>query len=74
MNISLPDSLKIFVDERVSDGDYSTSSEYLRELIRKDQDRLKLRNMILEGAASELDPKPLDKDYFDAMRKRAKRK
>lgn len=73
MNISLPDSLKNFVDERVSDGDYSTSSEYLRELIRKDQDRLKLRTLILEGAASELNPKPLGKDYFDVLRKRSKR-
>ncbi len=40
MNISLPDTLKSFVDEQVSQRGYGTSSEYVRELIRKDQDRL----------------------------------
>lgn len=37
MNISLPESLKAFVDDQVSQRGYGTSSEYLRELIRKDQ-------------------------------------
>ena len=40
MNISLPDSLKDFVDEQVAQRGYGTSSEYVRELIRKDADRL----------------------------------
>jgi len=52
MNISLPDSLKTFVDEQVSQGGYGTSSEYVRELIRKDRDRLQLRGLLLAGAAS----------------------
>jgi antitoxin ParD1/3/4 len=52
MNISLPDSLKAFVDEQVSQRGYGTSSEYVRELIRRDQDRLQLRNLLLAGASS----------------------
>jgi antitoxin ParD1/3/4 len=52
MNISLPDSLKTFVDEQVSQRGYGTSSEYVRELIRKDQERQHLRGLLLEGAAS----------------------
>jgi len=52
MNISLPDSLKNFVDDQVSQRGYGTSSEYVRELIRKDQDRLQLRGLLLAGAAS----------------------
>jgi antitoxin ParD1/3/4 len=52
MNISLPEPLKNFVDERVASAGYGTSSEYLRELIRRDQDRLLLRNMLIEGATS----------------------
>jgi antitoxin ParD1/3/4 len=51
MNISLPESLKAFIDEQVSRGGYGTSSEYVRELIRKDRDRLLLRGLLLEGAA-----------------------
>lgn len=38
MNISLPSALRVFVDEQVARGGYSTSSEYVRELIRRDLD------------------------------------
>ena len=54
MNISLPDSLRSFVDKQVSERGYGTSSEYVRELIRRDQDRQHLRELLLEGAASSL--------------------
>jgi Arc/MetJ-type ribon-helix-helix transcriptional regulator len=37
--MSLPDDLKSFVDQQVGERGYGTSSEYVRELIRKDQDR-----------------------------------
>ena len=73
MNISLPDTLKSFVDKQVSQGGYGTSSEYVRELIRKDQDRLRLRNLLLTGAESELGPSPFTPDYFDSLRLRASR-
>ena len=36
MNVSLPEALKDFVEDQVSVRGYSTSSEYVRELIRKD--------------------------------------
>ncbi len=52
MNISLPEALKGFVNEQVSTRGYSTSSEYVRELIRKDLDRQRLRDRLLAGAAS----------------------
>jgi len=39
MNISLPEPLKLFVEEQVGSGGYSTASEYLRELIREAQRR-----------------------------------
>ena len=54
MNISLSEGLKAFVDERVADGGYVSSSEYIRMLIRKDQDVARLRALLLEGAASPL--------------------
>ena len=52
MNISLPDTLRSFVDEQVSQRGYGSSSEYVRELIRNDQDRLRLRGLLLAGAAT----------------------
>jgi antitoxin ParD1/3/4 len=39
MNISLPDILKDFVDTQVASGAYSSASEYIRRLIREDQER-----------------------------------
>jgi antitoxin ParD1/3/4 len=71
MNISLPDALKSFVDEQVADRGYSASSEYVRELIRRDQDRQRLRGLLLEGAASPLTT-PADDGYFDELRELAR--
>ncbi len=73
MNISLPDSLKSFVDEQVAQRGYGTSSEYVRELIRRDQDRIRLRGLLLEGAAS-APAAPADSAYFDALRDRVRRR
>jgi len=39
LNISLPESLKSFVEEQVAGGGYSTASEYVRSLIREAQER-----------------------------------
>jgi len=73
MNISLPDSLKSFVDEQVVQRGYGTSSEYVRELIRKDQDRTRLRGLLLQGAES-APGKPADEAYFDDLRNRVRRR
>ena len=73
MNISLPDALKSFVDEQVASRGYSTSSEYVRELIRKDQDRQRLRALLLDGAES-APTSPADEAYFDGLRERARRR
>jgi len=72
MNISLPDNLKHFVDQQVAARGYGTSSEYVRELIRRDKDRQHLRSLLLEGASSEA-TEPVDTDYFDGLRDRALR-
>lgn len=71
MNISLPNALKSFVDEQVSQGAYGTSSEYLRELIRKDKDRLHLRSLLLAGAAS-APAGVADVAYFQGLRQRVR--
>ena len=69
MNISLPDALKTFVDEQVTQRGYGTSSEYVRELIRKDQERQHLRGLLLEGAAS-APAGPANSTYFEGLRRR----
>lgn len=71
MNVSLPESLKSFVDEQVIVRGYGTSSEYVRDLIRKDADRQQLRGLLMEGAGSAAAP-PAGAAYFDALRKRVR--
>ena len=71
MNVSLPESLKSYVDQQVEQRGFGTSSEYIRELIRKDQDRMHLRQLLLEGAASPLEIEA-DATYFDQLRERVK--
>lgn len=70
MNISLPDALRDFVDDQVTQGGYGTSSEYVRELIRCDQERRRLRALLLEGAESSASGNA-DAEYFQALRDRA---
>lgn len=67
MNISLPDALKSFVDQRVTSAGYGTSSEYVRELIRRDKDRVQLRNILLEGAESPI-VGVADDAYFESLK------
>ncbi len=71
MNISLPEALKTFVDEQVSERGYGTSSEYVRELIRKDQDRLQLRKLLMSGATS-APGAPADAAYFEGLKDRVR--
>jgi antitoxin ParD1/3/4 len=73
MNISLPDTLKQFVDQQVTTAGYGTSSEYVRELIRHDQDRAQLRQLLLAGAQSK--PTGLaDEKYFAGLRSGIKKR
>lgn len=70
MNVSLPEELKGFVDSQVSQGKYGSTSEYVRELIRRDHDRRKLRAALLEGASSPI-ANNADAAYFASLRQRA---
>lgn len=69
MNVSLPNELKSYVDEQVGDGGYGSTSEYVRNLIRRDRDRQQLRGVLFEGASSS--PGPVaDATYFTPVRDR----
>ena len=63
MNISLSDDLKAFVDTRVKSKGYSSSSEYVRDLLRRDEERLKeerFQSLIQQGLESPLLPENFD--------------
>jgi len=67
MNISLPPTLRSFVREQAVERGYGTASAYVRELIRRDQDRQHLRGLLLEGGES---PPSVtaDEAYFESLR------
>ena len=56
MNVSLPDPMKQWVETQARTGRYSNASDYVRDLIRKDQDRAahiaRLQTLITEGLES----------------------
>ncbi|MEM9128235.1 MAG: type II toxin-antitoxin system ParD family antitoxin [Pseudomonadota bacterium] len=56
MNVSLPDPMKEWVEAQTRGGRYSNASDYVRDLIRKDQDRLDkiaaMQKLVTEGLES----------------------
>ncbi|WP_445638040.1 Putative addiction module antidote protein, CopG/Arc/MetJ family [Nostoc sp. DSM 114161] len=55
INISLPDTMRAYIEEQVAQGGYSSVSEYFRELVRQDQKQRakeRLETMLLEGLNS----------------------
>lgn len=72
MNISLPDELKQFVDQRIESEGYGTSSEYMRELIRRDRDRAQFRQYVLDGLQSPLLGR-IDARYFESLHQRVQK-
>lgn len=55
LNISLPDSMRLFIDEQIKLKGYSTASEYIRHLIRQEQEKEeqnRLESLLLEGLES----------------------
>ncbi len=53
MNVSLPDPLKAWVEDRVKSGRYANASDYVRDLIRRDQEkRDALVRALIEGEES----------------------
>lgn len=73
MNVSLPDPMKDWVEDRTKDGRFANSSDYVRHLIRRDQEReaaiAEMQAEIDKGLASGI-AEDLDFDAFLA-RKRA---
>ena len=76
MNIALPEPMKSFVQEQVAKGGYSSVSEYVRQLIRADQQekaRRALEDEVLRGLDSG-DGLTLTKSDWTAIRNEVKRR
>ena len=69
MNISLPDPMKSWVEDQARSGRYANSSDYVRDLIRRDRARLEavaeIQSAVDVGLASG-PASPLDREAFKA--------
>lgn len=67
MNVSLPESMKAWVERQAQGGRYGNASDYIRDLIRKDQERKEaiatLQAAVTEGIESGK-PEPFDASAF----------
>ena len=67
MNVSLPERMKAWVESQTESGRYGNASDYIRDLIRKDQERKEavaaLQAAITEGIESG-EPQPFDATTF----------
>jgi Arc/MetJ-type ribon-helix-helix transcriptional regulator len=77
LNIQLTDELRRYVDQRASDNDvYSTPSEYIRDLIRRDMEiqnkarEMKIASMLMEARNTPVTP--LDSDFISTEIRRLK--
>ncbi|MDG4576883.1 MAG: type II toxin-antitoxin system ParD family antitoxin [Defluviicoccus sp.] len=75
MNISLPDAMKDWVETQARTGRYSNASDYVRDLIRRDQERAdtlaELQALLTEGLESGVSERTID-DVLKAARQKAK--
>ena len=67
MNISLPDRLKAWVDERVAQGRYSSVSDYVRDLMRRDQDAAEARARLQAAIDAGRDSPPSERTIEDII-------
>lgn len=73
MNVSLPDKMKQWVEDQVQSGRYGNSSDYVRDLVRRDQERAakkaEFERLVQEGIDSGISPLTPDEIFENARRK-----
>ncbi len=75
MNISLSETMKEFVDEQVQSGGYGSASEYISDLVRRDQrertqrerTKARLETLLLDGLNSGEDI-PITPEFWEELR------
>jgi len=74
LNVSLPESMREWIDEQVKTGGYGTASEFVREVIRetqKNRARQELEAKLLEGINSG-PATEMTKADWDGLKERAR--
>jgi antitoxin ParD1/3/4 len=67
LNVSLPDPLEAWVEDRVKRGSYVDAGDYVRDLIRRDRDeRQALVDALIEGEQSGISDRSVSEIIADA--------
>jgi len=70
MNVSLPDAMKVWVEDQTKTGRYGNASDYVRDLIRRDQERADkiaaMQRLVDEGMASGVSEQSFDEIIAEA--------
>ena len=84
INVSLPEQMREWIESRIRAGRYGNLSEYVRDLIRRDQEREaneRLEALLLEGLESldagkvaEITPEFWEKKRLDLIRRHPRKK
>ncbi len=71
MNISLPDPMKEWVENQTRTGGYADTSDYMRDLIRRDQERAEkiaaMQRLVEEGVQSGIGNRTKDELFAAAV-------
>ncbi|MDZ4761504.1 MAG: type II toxin-antitoxin system ParD family antitoxin [Alphaproteobacteria bacterium] len=75
--ISMPDAMGDYIEDRVKSGQYGNDSEYIRDLVRRDQERAeaneKFRIMVDEASASGVSDRTVEEIFQAAVERYEKR-
>ena len=78
LNISVPQSLRKFIDQRTKETSHSTPTEYIRSLIREDQKRARAQRgqlvKLLDEGLESGEPIPVTPEYLTGLRRRMQSK
>ncbi len=70
--ITLTDAQDDWIKAKIANGDYTNDSEYVRDLIRRDQDRARALKMAIDdGLASGVSPRSVDEIWAEAETRHA---
>jgi antitoxin ParD1/3/4 len=76
MNVSLPQQLKAWVEQQAATGRYSNASDYVRDLIRRDQERAervaRMQQLVTEGLNSGVGERSMEELRAQAVKRVAR--
>lgn len=75
MTVSLPDPMKDWIEAQIARGEYASTSDYVRDLVRRDRERREpeltiddLRKLVAEAKAGGISSRSVDEIFDEALK------